>query len=330
MLRPIASGTLPRGIRRVSLTAEQLQQVRAERWRHIANPLLTADDAREWLNATGLTLFLPRRQQFLAPAPSFVEACAGAPSETPSREAIDNAASLMHRLVAESAIIPLNLFGTPSETPDFLATREAFPYLFSLRGTRDWKTAPGGKTSPLVLEIWKQLDKESAMTAGEIQSALGRELTEAAVLRGLMELWSTLRVIPEFEGSALHALEPDPGEVQGIAYGCGQGLADGGAVGAGFSVSRVCAGRIQRGDRDLSFAAYLAVQGARDGERAGRDSPDFAGAGGHTVHVPYRRRVAGVCRAGAGGNTGCRRGCRRCGNSAPGGSRSAHVCAQAV
>ena len=202
MLRPIASGTLPRGIRRVSLTAEQLQQVRAERWRHIANPLLTADDAREWLNAAGLTLFLPRRQQFLAPAPSFVEACAGAPSETPSREAIDNAASLMHRLVAESAIIPLNLFGTPSETPDFLATREAFPYLFSLRGTRDWKTAPGGKTSPLVLEIWKQLDKESAMTAGEIQSALGRELTEAAVLRGLMELWSNLRVIPEFEGSA--------------------------------------------------------------------------------------------------------------------------------
>jgi 23S rRNA pseudouridine2605 synthase len=201
VLRPIASGVPPRGIRRVSLTAEQLQQVRAERWRHIANPLLTADDAREWLNAAGLVLFLPRRQQFLAPAPTFVEACAGMISETPSREAIDNAASLMHRLVAAGEIIPLNLFGTPSETPDFLATREAFPYLFSLRGTRDWKTAPGGKASPLVLEIWKQLDKENALTAGELQSALGRELTEAAVLRGLMELWSNLRVIPEFEGS---------------------------------------------------------------------------------------------------------------------------------
>jgi hypothetical protein len=184
------------------LTAEQLQQVRAERWRHIANPLLTADDARTWLDAAGLCLFLPRRQQFLAPAPSFVEACAGAPSETPSREAIDNAASLMRRLVAEGGIIPLNLFGTPSETPDFLASLEAFPFLFSLRGTRDWKTVPGGKTSPLVVEIWKLLEKESSLTAIEIQSALGRELTEAAVLRGLMELWSNLRVLPEFEGGA--------------------------------------------------------------------------------------------------------------------------------
>ena len=32
----------------------------------------------------------------------------------------------------------------------------------------------------------------------EIQAALGRELTEAAVLRGLMELWSALRVIPVY------------------------------------------------------------------------------------------------------------------------------------
>jgi 23S rRNA pseudouridine2605 synthase len=184
------------------LTAEQLQTVRAERWRHIANPLLTADDARAWLDAAGLCLFLPRRQQFLAPAPSFVEACAGAPSETPSREAIDNAAGLMRRLVAEGAVIPLNLFGTPSETPDFLATPESFPYLFSLRGTRDWKTVPGGKTTPLVIEIWKQLEKEGTLTAVEIQSALGRELTEAAAVRGLMELWGNLRVLPEYESAA--------------------------------------------------------------------------------------------------------------------------------
>jgi 23S rRNA pseudouridine2605 synthase len=184
------------------LTAEQLQAVRAERWRHTANPLLTADDARGWLDAAGLCLFLPRRQQFLTPAPSFVEACVGAPSETPSREAIDSATSLMRRLVAEGAIIPLNLFGTPSEMPDFLVSPEAFPYLFSLRGTRDWKTVPGGKTSPLVIEIWKQIEKEGALTAVEIQNVLGRELTEAAVLRGLIELWSNLRVLPEYEGGA--------------------------------------------------------------------------------------------------------------------------------
>jgi len=176
--------------------------VRAERWRHTSNPLLTADEARSWLDGVGLCLFLPRRHQFLAPAPSFVEACAGAPSEAPSREAIDNATELMRRLVAEGAILPLNLFGTPSETPDFLATREAFPYLFSLRGTRDWKTVPGGKSSPLVAEIWKLLEQQGALTAVEIQSALGRELTEAAVLRSLFDMWSNLRVLPEYEAGA--------------------------------------------------------------------------------------------------------------------------------
>jgi hypothetical protein len=183
------------------LTSEQLQSVRAERWRHTANPLLTADDARAWLDAAGLVLFLPRRTQFLTPAPSFVEACAGAPSETPIRAQIDNAADLMRRLAAEGAVLPLNLFGTPSETPDFLASREAFPYLYSLRGTRDWKTEPAGKSSPLVIEIWKHLEKEGPLTAGQIQSALGRELTEAAVLRGLMEMWSNLRVLPEYESA---------------------------------------------------------------------------------------------------------------------------------
>jgi 23S rRNA pseudouridine2605 synthase len=185
--------------RKVSLTSEQLQTARAERWRHTSNPLLTADDARAWLDTAGLCLFLPRRRQFLAPAPSFVEACSGAPSETPTREAIENAATIMHRLAADASILPLNLFGALSEQPDFLASREAFPYVFSLRGTRDWKTVPAGETSPLVIRTWTLLEKEGALSAPEIVSTLGRELTEAAVLRGLIELWSGLRVLPEYE-----------------------------------------------------------------------------------------------------------------------------------
>jgi 23S rRNA pseudouridine2605 synthase len=183
------------------LTSEQLQTARAERWRHTSNPLLTADEAQAWLDTAGLCLFLPRRRLFLAPAPSFVEACSGAPSETPTREAIENAATIMHRLAADTTILPLNLFGALSEQPDFLASREAFPYIFSLRGTRDWKTVPAGETSPLVIQIWKLLEKEGALTAPEIVSTLGRELTEAAVLRGLIELWGGLRVLPEYETS---------------------------------------------------------------------------------------------------------------------------------
>jgi len=171
--------------------------VRAERWRQKSNPLITLEDAAAWLNTAGLCLFLPRRNQFLAPAPSFVEACAGEPSETPAPAAIETATSLMIRLMEDGAVLPLNLFGTLSEQPDFLVSREAFPYIFSLRGGRSWKVVPA-KASPLVAEIWKSLENGASLETTEIQAALGRELTEAAVLRGLMELWSTLRVMPVY------------------------------------------------------------------------------------------------------------------------------------
>lgn len=179
------------------MTAEQLQAERAERWRQKSNPALTLEDVSAWINTTGLSLFLPRRHQFLAPAPSFVEASIGAPSETPAPAAIENATTLMIRLIESGAALPLNLFSTLSEQPDFLASREAFPYIFSLRGGRNWKTPPP-KASPLVTEIWKLLEDRASLEVSEIQAGLGREITEAAALRGLMELWSGLRVMPVY------------------------------------------------------------------------------------------------------------------------------------
>jgi 23S rRNA pseudouridine2605 synthase len=180
------------------LNADQLKAERATRWRQNANPLLTADDAQEWIASAGLCLLLPRRQ-FLAPAPSFVEACTGTPTELPTREAIENAMGLVHRLAEQNTVLPLNLFGTPTDQPDFLAAREVFPHIYSLVGTRDWKTVPSSKSTPLIIEIWKQLQEEGSLTAAELQTALGREVTEAAVLRGLIEMWSGLRVIPVYE-----------------------------------------------------------------------------------------------------------------------------------
>ncbi|MGC2161457.1 MAG: hypothetical protein WA634_06095 [Silvibacterium sp.] len=197
------------------MTSEQLQKVRAERWRQASNPILTAEDARAWMDSLGFCLFLPRRAQFPVAAPSFVEAVAGVVTDAPgsqggAREAIETATSLLHRLTADGAVLPLNLLGavgafaaaggTVSDQPDFLVTREAMPYVFSLIGGRNWKSGPGAKASPLVLEIWKQLDSDGAQTSQEIQTALGREVTEAAVLRGLMELWNGLRAIPVYDG----------------------------------------------------------------------------------------------------------------------------------
>lgn len=183
------------------MTSEQLQIARAERWRQASNPIVTADDARGWLENAGLSLFLPVRAHFSAPAPSFVEAVAGASGDAAGKAALTDAVALLRRLAAERAVLPLSLFGGagPSDQPDFLVSREALPYVFSLIGGRNWKSGPGGKASPLMVEIWTLLNREGSLTAQEIQTVLGRELTEAAVLRSLLELWNGLRVIPVYE-----------------------------------------------------------------------------------------------------------------------------------
>jgi hypothetical protein len=70
------------------------------------------------------------------------------------------------------------------------------PYLYCLRGDRDLKKAPQG--SPLLQAVWQQL-QEGPKTVAELVIGVGRELTEAAVLRALRELWAKLRVIPVLE-----------------------------------------------------------------------------------------------------------------------------------
>lgn len=178
------------------MTAQQLQNARAAAWRQDGNALLSADDASAWLREAGLALFLPRTAQIAAPAGSFVEATLGEPNPTPSPSAIGNAVSLLHRLLIAADAVALNLLSLPGDQPDYLATPESFPHVYALRGDKEWKRGPRGKSSPLVVEVWKALDREGALTAEEVKSALGRQLTESAALRALTELWSTLRIEP--------------------------------------------------------------------------------------------------------------------------------------
>ena len=188
---------------------DQLEQARRARWRQDGNALLTLDDAERWLADTPLCLYLPRRQHLPVPAPSFVEAIAGRGDATPNPEQIAAAAQMLARLVASGAVIALNLFGAApgigvssfiGEHPDFLATPEALPYLYALQPERNPKreptTAGNGRVSPLAAEAWKLLEREGALTTSELRSQLGREVTEAAVLRSLAELWHTMRVVP--------------------------------------------------------------------------------------------------------------------------------------
>lgn len=180
------------------MTIEQLQAARAEKWRQKANPLLTIEDAETWIESTGVALFLPRKTQLHMPAPSFVEAVLGETNATPAPAAIQQGFDLASRLFAAEKATPLNLLGAASEQPDFLVSPEAIPYVFALRGDRDWKRGPREKSSPLVIESWKLLKREGALTTSELQELLGREVTEAAVLRALSELWTALRVLPVY------------------------------------------------------------------------------------------------------------------------------------
>ena len=188
---------------------DQLDKARLARWRQDGNALLTLDDAERWLAETPLCVYLPRRQHLPVPAPSFVEAIAGRADATPGPEHIAAAAQMLARLVASGAVIALNLFGAApgigvtsfvGEHPDFLATPEALPYLYALQPERNPKRPPttvgGARVSPLAAEAYTLLEREGALTTIELRSRLGREVTEAAVLRSLAELWHTMRVVP--------------------------------------------------------------------------------------------------------------------------------------
>lgn len=160
---------------------------------------MTGDEATAWLEDLGLCLFLPRHAQLPAPAPSFVEAVHGAASAAPPGAALEHASEFTSRLVDERRIIPLNLLGTYSEQADFLITPEVLPWVAAVRGDRQWSTMPVGRTSPLVVRTWQVLDQEGEATAVQLRALLGRELTEAAVLRALIELWTTVRAMPVYK-----------------------------------------------------------------------------------------------------------------------------------
>jgi hypothetical protein len=195
------------------LTAEQLETARAERMRQNGHGAITIEDVRTWIEETGLCVFLPRPSQAgqstqsvtTAPAatPTFVEAVAGQRTTEPTLELIAAAESLLVRLEAEGVAVRLNLAGQPlsasGDHPDYVVAGWVLPYIYALRGDRDWRRSPqltgSRQVSPLAIQAAKQIDSAN-MTATQIRDALGREVTEAAVLRALHELWKQLRIIP--------------------------------------------------------------------------------------------------------------------------------------
>ena len=186
------------------MTAEQLQASRAERMRLNGHGVLTLEDARTWLEETGLCLFLPRRQFSTFVAPSFVEAVAGEQNPAPPAKVIALAEELLIRLETDGVAVRLNLLGQPGDQPDFVVAAWVLPYVYALRGDRDWRRYPqltgSRQVSPLAIQAYKLLEAGDA-TVSQLRHALGREVTESAVLRAITELWQQLRIIPVVSAS---------------------------------------------------------------------------------------------------------------------------------
>ncbi len=195
-----------------SPSAGQLAATRAAHWHHNASPILTTNMLRDWLNTSGLVLFIPRPQQLAIPAPSLAEVILGQANSAPTLAELAEPRTMLARLIADGGAIPLNLLGSTTgagtETPDFIVSPLAFSYIFTLRGDKTWKQPPvtsgPTKVSPLALATYNLITAKGQMSASELATELSNEVTEAAALRALTELWQHLRVLPilQADGSA--------------------------------------------------------------------------------------------------------------------------------
>jgi hypothetical protein len=81
-----------------------------------------------------------------------------------------------------------------------VASTAVFSYVFTLRGDKAWKQPPTTsgalKVSNLAHAIHEALSQRGPLTAYDLTTEVGKEVTEAAVLRALGELWTHLRVLP--------------------------------------------------------------------------------------------------------------------------------------
>ena len=186
-------------------SAEQLRTERTTHWHQDEQPLLTTEALRAWLNRSGLVAYGPRVHQLGAPAPSWVEAVLGRKLDAEAELSVkEEPRTLLTRLVADGSAVPLHLLGaaggTGTDVPDYVASAAVFSYIFTLRGNKTWKQPPATsgavKVSPLALATYEMLSAKVTLSAYDLATQLGKEVTETAVLRALTELWGQLRVLP--------------------------------------------------------------------------------------------------------------------------------------
>jgi hypothetical protein len=122
-----------------------------------------------------------------------------------SAEEKETVSHMLARMVAEGSAVPLNLLGSTTGEPDYVCSSQAFSFVYTLRGDKNWKQEPAQtgsmRVSPLAVKVYEALKEKGALAPHDLSSEIGQGVNDSAILRALSELWAIQRVIPV----------PDPG-----------------------------------------------------------------------------------------------------------------------
>jgi hypothetical protein len=181
------------------MTDLELEQLRREKWRLDGRPVRTIEDARAFIESVGFCLLYPMKPAVLAP--TFIGAWAGADEKLPTWQhafadpRARDASDLMVRLLREKAAFEANPF---DENNGLLVAASVFPFFYALGGERNprqaLKAGPRSPYSPLACDAFEVIERDGPISRQRLGEKLGGSLSNAALDRGLGELWAKLRI----------------------------------------------------------------------------------------------------------------------------------------
>jgi hypothetical protein len=181
------------------VTAQELQQARAQKWRLDGNAVRTLDDARTFLESVGFCLMYPLRPPVLVP--TFIGAWVGSADRLPTQQhafadpRAKDATELMVRTLRDKAAFEAPLF---DENNAFLVAASVFPYFYALVGERNPKQPPVATTrsgySHLACDAFELVRKRGPISKSKLGEMLGGSVSVAGLDHALSELWGKLRI----------------------------------------------------------------------------------------------------------------------------------------
>jgi Winged helix DNA-binding domain len=183
------------------MTAQELNQLRRDKWHVNGNPVRTLDDARSFIESVGFCVTYPLRLPALVVVPTFLGAWSGSDERLPqpaqafadpnAREATE----LMVRMLRDKSAYEANLF---DENHALLVAASIFPYFYTLVGERNPRQAPQpGPRSPyseLACDAYQIVHRKGPISKLKLLEELGKGISVPALDKSLAELWSKLRI----------------------------------------------------------------------------------------------------------------------------------------